>query len=136
MSIMAMIVVLLSGFLFSLGLAIAGMTNPQNVLDFLDITGNWNWRLLLVMCGGIAVSAVAIVIVRGMKKPWCNNSFQLPIGKMIDSKLLGGAVIFGMGWGLAGYCPGPAIASLASAHWQPIVFVVAMLVGMFATIIS
>ena len=126
-----MIIILLSGFLFSLGLGVAGMTNPQNILDFLDITGNWNWRLLLVMFGGIAVSAVTTMIVRGMKKPWCDERFQLPIGKVVDGKLLGGAVIFGMGWGLAGYCPGPAIASLVSGHWQPIFFITAMLVGMF-----
>ena len=110
---------LLSGLLFGIGLIVSGMSNPARVLAFLDLTGHWDPSLALVMVGAIIPSAIAFRIKR-----------QAPARGGIDRRLVLGSLVFGAGWGLAGYCPGPAIASVATLTWQPIVFVLAMLAGM------
>lgn len=120
----------LVGILFALGLGISGMTRPDIVRGFLDIFGEWDWRLMGVMIGAIGVHAVAYQFIKKRHAPICDSKFQIPSNKQIDSKLLLGAMIFGLGWGWAGICPGPGIVSLASGKTQFLVFVFSMLIGM------
>ena len=121
---------LLTGLLFGLGLCLSGMADPSVVLGFLDLAGQWNPALLFVMAGGVSVTFIGYRIVLGRKRPLWSKSFQLPTASAVDGSLISGAAIFGIGWGLAGYCPGPALVSLASGRPQVLVFVVAMLAGM------
>ncbi len=121
--------VLISGILFGIGLAISGMINPQKVTDFLDVTGNWDPTLLFVMGGAVCISLPGFYLVQRREAPLFSTKFYLPSKKDLDIPLILGATLFGAGWGLAGYCPGPAIASLVSLTAEPIVFVLAMLVG-------
>lgn len=121
---------LLSGLLFGAGLAISGMTDTRVVLGFLDIAGDWNPALAVVMAGALAIALPAFQIAIKKHKPLLRDNFSLPVKKSIDLRLLVGTAIFGIGWGLYGYCPGPALASLSTLDVQPIIFVVAMAVGM------
>jgi uncharacterized membrane protein YedE/YeeE len=120
---------MLAGFVFALGLGISGMTNPDNVLAFLDLTGAWKPALALVMIGAIGVHAIGWRVARGRAAPVLADRFVLSTRTGIDSALLAGAAIFGVGWGLAGYCPGPAIVDVASGSSSTLIFVAAMLVG-------
>lgn len=121
-----------AGLLFGLGLAISQMINPEKVLAFLDVTGDWDASLLLVMGSGVTVTLISYWLIMRCDQPLFEPRFQLPDRKQIDAKLLGGAFIFGLGWGSAGYCPGPAIAALTLAYWEPIIFIAAFLVGSFS----
>lgn len=126
-----------AGLLFGLGLAISQMVNALKVLGFLDVFGDWDPSLALVMGGAIAVTMPGFALLKKMDKPVLTPSFQWPGRRDIDIKLLAGAGIFGVGWGLAGYCPGPGIGAFAlnlrgEAFWEPLYFVAAMLVGFFA----
>jgi uncharacterized membrane protein YedE/YeeE len=121
-----------SGLLFSIGLAIAGMTQPQKVFGFLDLFGRWDPSLAFVMVGGIAVNAVVWRFVQKRPTPKLAAKWLVPTRRDLDAKLLGGAALFGVGWGLGGFCPGPGIASLASGSIEAIVFVLTMLAGMRA----
>jgi uncharacterized protein len=123
-------VALVCGLVFAIGLGVSGMTQPARVTAFLDFTGQWDPSLLFVMLGAILVYAVGYRLVVKKPKPLFAESFQLPTRRKLDRSLALGAAIFGAGWGLAGFCPGPALASLASLQWQPVVFVASMLVGM------
>jgi uncharacterized membrane protein YedE/YeeE len=120
---------LAAGLLFGLGLAVSQMVNPQKVQAFLDVTGDWDPSLALVMGGALAVTAIAFRLVLRRKTPVFGGRFALPAGGRIDRRLLAGAAIFGAGWGLAGYCPGPALAALSRPGVESIVFVIAMLAG-------
>ena len=119
------------GVLFAVGLALAGMTNPAKVIGFLDVAGRWDPTLVFVIGSALAVYALAWRLRRRSPAPFLGATYPAPPRRGIDARLLGGAAIFGVGWGIAGYCPGPAIASLAVSAAAP-VFVVAMLVGMAA----
>ncbi len=119
------------GFLFSLGLGISGMTDPRKIIGFLDVFGAWNPALMFVMVGAIAVHIVAYPLVRKKAHPLFDKQWHVPSRNDITPSLLIGAVIFGMGWGLAGYCPGPAIVSLAKFQSQSLLFVGSMVGGMF-----
>ena len=119
-----------AGAIFGLGLVISGMANPAKVLGFLDIAGNWDPTLAFVMGGAMLVMAVAWIVQRRLAAPINGPSFHLPGTALIDRRLIGGAVLFGIGWGLAGLCPGPAIASLGTALAPAAIFVAAMLAGM------
>ena len=121
------------GALFGLGLALSGMTDPAVVLGFLDIAGRWNPALAFVMAGALAVAAIGFRLAGARAAPLLARSFHVPAASAIDARLVAGAALFGLGWGLAGYCPGPAIASLVAAAPGTIVFVAAMLAGMAAT---
>jgi len=121
---------LMTGLLFGLGLCLSGMTDPAVVQGFLDIAGDWNPALIFVMAGGVAVTFVGYRLAVPKSRPLWASAFSLPTAAAIDASLLLGAAIFGVGWGLAGYCPGPAMVSLASGRSQVIIFVVAMLTGM------
>jgi len=117
-----------SGSLFALGLALAGMTRVEKVRGFLDFTGDWDPSLLFVMGGAVAVHAVAWRVVARRARPVFAPRFELPAARAVDARLLGGAALFGVGWGLGGFCPGPAVASLASGA-PAAAFVAAMLGG-------
>ena len=126
----ALLAALAAGLLFGIGLAFAGMTDPAVVLGFLDLFGRWNPALLFVMAGAVAVTFVGFRVVLGRGAPVFAPRFHMPTSTDIDAPLIVGASLFGLGWGLAGYCPGPAIASLASFDRDVLLFVAAMLAGM------
>lgn len=115
---------LAAGLLFGCGLVVSGMVDPAKVLGFLDVAGDWDPSLACVMAGAIPVAALGFALARRLGRP------VAPPPRAIDGRLLGGAALFGVGWGLAGYCPGPALASLGFGLWQPALFVLAMLAGM------
>jgi uncharacterized membrane protein YedE/YeeE len=120
----------MAGLLFALGLGLAGMTRPSKILAFLGIGPGWDGSLLLVMAGGIAVYAVAYRFIVRRKAPLLESAFAIPAHSPIGARLLVGAAIFGVGWGLAGFCPGPAIVAAGHGSAQAAVFVVAMFIGM------
>jgi len=119
---------LLTGMLFGVGLSIAEMTNPEKVLAFLDVLGGWDASLMFTMGGAVAVTLIGfrLVLKRG---PLFDEMLHLPTKTAIDARLLSGAAVFGLGWGIAGYCPGPAIAGLTFNPQETIVFLIAMLAG-------
>jgi uncharacterized membrane protein YedE/YeeE len=119
-----------AGALFGVGLAVAGMTRPEKVAGFLDITGAWDPSLAFVMAGAIGVHFVAHRLVLRRTAPLFDDRFHMPTRRDIDPRLLGGAGLFGVGWGLGGYCPGPALVSAAAALLPALVFVAAMTAGM------
>ena len=121
---------LICGFIFALGLGISGMTQPQKVIGFLDIFGHWNPSLAFVMIGAIGVHALSYLIANKKSSPALDSQFHIPQKSSIDWKLVTGSFIFGIGWGLGGFCPGPAITSLASGSSTVVVFLVAMMSGM------
>jgi uncharacterized membrane protein YedE/YeeE len=123
---------LLVGLIFGAGLALSDMVNPARVLAFLDLFGNWDPTLAYVMGSALVPSAIAYAIVRRMQRPLLAEEFRIPQNRVIEPQLLAGATIFGVGWGLIGLCPGPAIAGLALGYWQAWLFVAAMLAGMLA----
>ena len=128
------LIALVAGVLFGLGLAVSGMFDPAKVLGFLDIaavaSGGWDPSLAFVMAGGLAVTLPAFQVARRWRQPVVAAEFQTPRAKGLDARLLLGALLFGIGWGLVGYCPGPALAALAFAVPGTIVFVLAMAAGM------
>jgi uncharacterized membrane protein YedE/YeeE len=119
------------GILFSIGLGISGMTQPQKVIGFLDVFGDWDPSLAFVM-GGAVISyfILQLLIQRRFSKPMLGERFQIPSRKDLDRPLIFGALLFGMGWGIGGYCPGPAISSLGSGSVNAVLFVLAMAMGM------
>lgn len=121
---------MICGTIFGLGLAVSGMINPAKVLAFLDIFGAWDPSLLLVMVSALAVTILAYRFVLRMPTAVAGEEFHLPHKTDLDRSLIIGAVLFGAGWGLVGFCPGPAIASLAYGRWETAVFIVAMVLGM------
>ncbi len=123
-------VALAAGLLFGLGLAVSQMANPAKVQAFLDVAGAWDPSLALVMLGAVAVTFVIYRFVLRRPRPVLENRFFVPVGEALDRRLIGGAAVFGIGWGLAGFCPGPAISSLTFGKPESFVFVAAMLVGL------
>ena len=124
---------LVSGIIFGIGLVISEMINPTKVLGFLDLFGNWDPSLAFVMIGAILVTSPIIYLQKHKVKPWFADNFSLPTLKEIDKNLVSGAVLFGIGWGLIGLCPGPAIASLALTNVNSIIFVISM-IGAFVIV--
>jgi uncharacterized membrane protein YedE/YeeE len=121
---------LVSGVLFGLGLSISQMTDPAKVIGFLDITGNWDPSLALVMGSALLISILAHKVRSKRPSPILANNFDLPTKKHIDFRLIGGSILFGVGWGLVGLCPGPAIASIAQFSQPLLIFLAAMLISM------
>ncbi len=121
---------LLAGLVFGAGLGISGMTRPERVLGFLDVAGDWDPSLALVMVGAIAVHATLYRRIRRRSTPWFDDHLHVPVRRDVDGKLVAGAALFGVGWGLGGYCPGPALVSLVTGQRSVLVFVGAMLAGM------
>jgi len=128
----AVVLAVLAGAVFAIGLAVAGMTVPAKVTGFLDVGGAWDPTLALVMAGAIAVYAPVARIVR-RRRPLVSEQFHWPTPRAIDARLIGGAAIFGVGWGLSGYCPGPALTSIGSGAASALVFVAAMIAGIVVT---
>jgi hypothetical protein len=128
---MTIFVSLITGLIFGLGLIVAGMTDPAKVLAFLDLAGSWDPSLALVMGGAIPVSAVAFLLAGKRGTSFLGQAVQLPETRRIDRRLVVGSMLFGIGWGLAGICPGPALTLLGFGTWKAVIFVAAMLVGMF-----
>lgn len=126
------ITALLAGSLFGAGLAYSGMADPARVQAFLDLFGNWDPTLAFVMGGAMIPMTIAWLIQRRMGKPFADAHFDLPGTTKLDTKLASGAVLFGMGWGISGLCPGPALADLAIAPTQAAIVVLAMFAGMAA----
>ncbi|MDO6428177.1 YeeE/YedE family protein [Thalassotalea sp. 1_MG-2023] len=124
------VVAIISGILFGLGLAMSEMINPTVVIAFLDVAGDWNPALMFVMLGALLVTTIGFALSLRRKSPLCASKFYLPINTAIDKPLIIGASLFGIGWGMAGYCPGPAIAGLAYGQQETIYFVIAMLLGL------
>lgn len=129
---MAKLMPLLVGLLFGLGLHISGMTNPERVLGFLDVAGIWDPTLAFVMGGALLITFPAFMLTQKGQKPWFDSRFYLPTLTRVDRPLLEGAVMFGLGWGLVGLCPGPALANLVTLRGDILLFVAAMVVGMLA----
>lgn len=127
---MKIIMSFITGLIFGLGLILSGMTDPSKVIGFLDLTGDWDPSLAFVMGGAVLVSTVAFRIAKRRSKALLGDAFRLPTARQIDARLILGGMTFGAGWGLAGYCPGPALASVAQGGSKPIIFVIAMLAGM------
>ena len=121
---------LLSGLVFGFGLIVSGMTNPEKVLDFLDLAGAWDPSLALVMGSAIAVGLAAFSVARKRTRSLLGLPMQLPTAKQLDRRLVGGSLAFGLGWGLAGICPGPALVLVGAGVSQGLIFVAAMLAGM------
>ncbi len=124
-------VALVAGLLFGAGLTLSQMIDPAKVVGFLDLFGRWDPSLALVMGGALAVTFLGYRLARAQGRPWLAPKFAKPSKRDLDPRLIGGAVLFGVGWGLAGYCPGPAVAGLALGEMPTVIFVVAMLAGMF-----
>ena len=121
---------LLAGLVFGLGLIVSGMANPSKVLGFLDLAGAWDPSLALVMAGAIAVAAIAFAAAKNRTVSLLGATMKLPIARDIDRRLVIGSVLFGMGWGVAGFCPGPGLVALGMGELKAMVFVAAMLFGM------
>ena len=121
---------LLSGLVFGLGLIVSGMANPAKVLGFLDLAGEWDPSLALVMAGAIAVGFFAFLIAKNRTRSFIGAEMKLPTASAIDSRLLVGSALFGAGWGVAGFCPGPGLVALGMGEPKALVFVAAMLAGM------
>ncbi|WP_430910306.1 DUF6691 family protein [Methylobacterium sp. sgz302541] len=119
-----------SGLLFGLGLALSGMMDPEKVLGFLDVAGAWDPSLAFVLGGAVGVSALGYALKARMERPVLAPRFEVPANRSVDARLLAGAALFGIGWGLAGFCPGPALAGLTLGLPQVALFVAAMLGGM------
>ncbi|MEW5715149.1 DUF6691 family protein [Pseudomonas sp. SB113] len=121
---------LMTGLIFGLGLHLSGMTNPAKVLAFLDLAGDWDPSLALVMLGALVVSSVPFYLVRNRQVSLLGAPIQMPTQRTIDRRLVLGSLVFGMGWAIAGLCPGPAVALLLTGQWQVVVFTLAMVAGM------
>jgi uncharacterized membrane protein YedE/YeeE len=118
-----------AGVLFGIGLVISQMIDPGKVLAFLDFAGKWDPSLAMVMAGALAVAIPGFRLAAASQAPLCGGRFDQPGQRAIDVRLLAGAAVFGIGWGLVGFCPGPAVAALAFGKWEALVFVLAMLAG-------
>ena len=121
---------LLAGLVFGLGLIVSGMANPAKVLGFLDLGGSWDPSLAFVMGGAVAVAAVALTFARGKKQSFLGADMKLSTSRVIDRRLVLGSILFGVGWGIAGFCPGPGLVALGMGEVKALAFVIAMLGGM------
>jgi uncharacterized membrane protein YedE/YeeE len=127
---MPLIFSLLAGTIFGAGLSLSDMVNPARVLNFLDVAGHWDPTLIFVMAGGLAVTTLGYKLIFRRSSPLVDARFHLPTQRQIDLPLVGGSALFGVGWGLAGICPGPAIADLVTLDPKILLFVAAMMTGM------
>jgi uncharacterized protein len=127
---MAVFTSLLAGLVFGFGLIVSGMADPGKVLGFLDLAGRWDPSLALVMVGAIAVGLVAFTVAKQRTKSLLGLELKVPTARHVDHRLVGGSLLFGVGWGVAGFCPGPALAALGMGEIKAAVFVAAMLLGM------
>lgn len=127
---MRKLIAFFAGLIFGIGLLLAGMANPAKVLGFLDLAGAWDPSLALVMVGAIGVALLPFTWARRQSRSLLGAAMQLPQKRELDRQLILGSLVFGIGWGIAGICPGPGVAILLTGHWQALLFVAAMLAGM------
>jgi uncharacterized membrane protein YedE/YeeE len=127
------LIALLSGILFGAGLALSHMIDPNKVLNFLDVTGRWDPSLLFVMIGAVSVAMIAFRFILKRSAPLWSTSFQLPQKKSLDLQLISGAAIFGIGWGMSGYCPGPSVTGLSLFSLESVIMVLAIYLGFFVS---
>lgn len=127
----AKIIVFLCGLVFAIGLGVSGMTQPDKVVNFLDFVGNWDPSLIMVMFGGVATYFVGQRLTLTRETSVFGDKFQLPTRMDLDARLIGGAALFGIGWGMAGFCPGPALVSAISGDSAVLTFIMSMAVGMY-----
>ena len=127
---MVLFAAFLSGLLFGIGLLLSGMVTPAQVIGFLDLAGRWDPSLAFVMGGAVAVGLLAFALASRRTRSWLGLEMRLPTARAIDRRLVAGSVLFGIGWGLAGFCPGPALVALGMGQPKAVVFVLAMLAGM------
>jgi uncharacterized membrane protein YedE/YeeE len=128
---MKLIVLYLIGVVFGVGIAISGMANPAKVLNFFDIAGTWDPSLIFVMGGALVTTFIGYKLVFGREAPVFEPNFNLPTSRSIDAKLVGGSAVFGIGWGIAGFCPGGALPALGTGRWEVFAFTAAMIAGIF-----
>lgn len=129
-NLISRLIALMAGLLFGMGMMVSGMVDPANVIGFLDVAGDWDPSLAFVMGGALLVFAPAYwVLIHRRAQPMCRAEFHLSQKKTIDGRLVFGSVLFGLGWGIAGICPGPAVTSLSGGRFEMLVFVVSMIVG-------
>lgn len=121
---------LLAGLVFGFGLILSGMANPAKVLGFLDLAGRWDPSLALVMAGAIGVGVIAFTVAKTRTRSFLGAEMKLPTARHIDRRLIAGGLLFGIGWGIAGFCPGPALVALGMGESKAVVFVLAMIAGM------
>ena len=121
---------LLAGLVFGIGLIVSGMADPAKVIGFLDLAGRWNPSLALVMAGAIAVGVIAFAFARRRTRSFLNTAMALPANSAVDRRLVLGSIVFGIGWGIAGFCPGPGLVALGMGESKALIFVVAMVAGM------
>lgn len=124
------VIALISGLIFGIGLILSEMANPEKVLSFLDMTGSWDPSLAFVMLGAISIGVIAFTLARRRGQTYLGKSINLPTSREIDRRLVFGSLAFGIGWGIAGICPGPGLVLVGTGSLHGIVFVVAMLIGM------
>ena len=127
---MAIVIALVAGLLFGTGLIVSGMANPAKVIGFLDLFGQWDPSLAFVMAGAIAVGVIAFFVAGRRGRSWLGTPIQLPSATGVTARLVLGSAVFGIGWGLAGFCPGPALVALGAGVPKAVGFVAAMLAGM------
>lgn len=126
---MRLISAYLIGLVFGVGIAISGMANPAKVLNFFDVAGTWDPSLIFVMGGALVVTVIGYRVVLGGRSPLLGGRFHLPSARAIDARLLGGSAVFGVGWGLSGFCPGGALPALGAGRWEVFVFTAALVAG-------
>lgn len=129
-SIPQIAVALIAGIVFGFGLSLSGMLDPARIQGFLDIFGTWDPSLMFVLGGAVVVAFIGVRLTQRMARPAFDTAFHVPVTNAIDGRLILGSAIFGIGWGLGGFCPGPAVASLSLGIWQGWLFVIAMIAGM------
>lgn len=126
---MKLITTYLIGLIFGVGISISGMSNPAKVLNFFDIAGTWDPSLIFVMGGALVTTFIGYKLVFGRAAPLFEPRFSVPTSRMIDAKLIGGSAVFGIGWGIAGFCPGGALPALGTGRWEVIIFTIAVVAG-------
>lgn len=119
-----------AGLVFGLGIAVSGMMNPAKVLNFFDLAGAWDASLAFVMGGALVVTALGYRLVWQRDQPLFGIAFQVPRSTLIDGRLIGGSALFGIGWGIAGFCPGAALPALGTGRWEVVLFVVSVIAGL------
>ena len=122
---------LITGLVFGVGIAVSGMMDPAKVLNFFDIAGSWDPSLAFVMGGALIVTFVGYRLVWRRGAPLFGGRFQVPTSNVIDPKLIGGSALFGVGWGIAGFCPGAAIPALGTGRWEVVLFLVSVAIGFY-----
>lgn len=129
---MKLIYALFTGLVFGVGISISGMINPAKVFNFFDVAGTWDPSLAFVMGGAVMITFVGYRLVWRRDAPLFGGGFQIPTSNSIDSRLIGGSALFGIGWGIAGFCPGAAIPALGTGRWEVVLFLVAVTAGFYA----